>query len=45
MKPTFDVFDPRDGIPILTTRYEWVARLVSYLIGVDYGESGQGWVD
>ena len=28
----FEIFDPRNGLPIFATRYNWVAKLLCYFV-------------
>jgi len=32
----YEVFDPRTGRTLARTRYEWVARLLTWRNGLDY---------
>jgi len=40
----WEVFDPRVGTAVFTTRFEWVARLVARCRGLDFDRVGEGWV-
>ena len=39
----FEVFDYRDGTPLHTVRWEWLARLLSRRGFMEYARQGQGW--
>ena len=45
----YEVFDPRNGTPLWTTRYLWIARVTVWLfgklwpMGLDYAKEGAGW--
>ena len=41
----WEVFNARDGVPVFTTRWRTVARVVAMLLGreFDYAKSGEGW--
>jgi len=41
----WEVFDPKSGDPVITTRFKVVARILSWFINGDYNRQGQGWVD
>ena len=41
----WDVFDPKDGTPIHTTRLGWYAALLAWLYNCDYARTNEGWVD
>lgn len=41
----WDVFDPRDGVPMLTVRWRWMARLITWRSRcADYAPTGEGWL-
>ena len=40
----WEVFNPRQGDPVYTTRSRLVARLVSWCRGLDYAPHGVGWL-
>ena len=40
----WEVFDPRVETPVFRTRFEWVARVVACVLGLDWAQSGEGWV-
>ena len=40
----YDIFDPRDGVPVLTVRWRWMARLITRnRPSMDYARIGEGW--
>ena len=40
-----EVFDPKNGKPIIRVRWTFVARLIVKLFGwLDYAEENNGWV-
>jgi len=43
MSKPWEVFDPKHGHPIYTTRWEVVARILSWWHGLDYEREGVGW--
>jgi hypothetical protein len=45
MTTQWEVFQPANGKPIMVTRWESLARLVSWWIGGDYAPRGWGWID
>jgi hypothetical protein len=40
----FEVFDPRNGVPLFTTKYRVVAGVVAYVFGYDFALTGEGWL-
>ena len=40
----WELFDPRNGVPILTVPWEWLARLLTRRRGRDYARPGHGWM-
>jgi hypothetical protein len=40
----FEVFDPRDGLPVFTTRFQWLARLMACVLNLDWARAGEGYV-
>lgn len=42
----WEVFDYRDGIPIVAFRQEWRAKIYAHAMGrfFDYAKAGEGWV-
>lgn len=46
MSLMIEVFDSRNGNPIVRVRWQWVARIIIRLNGWwDYNQEGKGWVD
>ena len=41
----FEVFDPRDGVPLWTVRWKLVARFLAWFWGLDYARTGEGWCE
>jgi len=39
----WEVFDPKTGDAIITTRFKWVARWTAWFINGDYNTKGDGW--
>jgi len=39
----WEVFNPKDGVPVVVTRFEWAARFISWAKGLDYARQGEGW--
>ena len=39
----WEVFNPKDGYPVMITRFKWAARLVAWVKGIDYEKQGKGW--
>jgi hypothetical protein len=39
----WEVFNPKDGNPLVTTHFKWVARCVAWFINGDYNTKGDGW--
>ena len=39
-----EVFDPRDGVPLLTTKYRVVAQVVACVLDLDWAVVGEGWL-
>ncbi len=39
----YEVFDPKNGIPLYTTKYKVYASFLADWLGLDYAEVGQGW--
>ena len=39
----WEVFDPKDGIPVVVTRFKWVAKFIAWVDGLDYAPEGEGW--
>ncbi len=45
MTKGWEVFDPRDGVPVFATRFRFVARLICHFRRrLDYARRGDGWV-
>lgn len=42
-RPGWDVFDPRDGVPVLHRRTRRAARRDATRLGLDYAPAGYGW--
>ena len=46
----YEIFDPRDGVPIYRVPTQWLARLLCRFLNrrdrrvLDYGLPGEGWV-
>ena len=40
---SWEVFNPKDGKPLIVTRFEWVARCMAWFINGDYNTKGDGW--
>lgn len=40
----WEVFAPRDGVPVLITRFRVVARVVAWYRGLDFARVGEGWL-
>jgi hypothetical protein len=41
----WEVFNPKDGHPVVITRFKWAAKFVAWVKGLDYDEQGKGWND
>jgi hypothetical protein len=39
----WEVFDPKDGKPLITTGFKWVARCMAWFINGDYNTKDDGW--
>lgn len=39
----YEVFDPTDGVPLFSTRWRWLARLVAKVRHLDWAAAGEGW--
>ena len=42
---TWEVFNPKDGVPVLITRFKWAAKFLAWMKDLDYAKQGEGWVD
>ena len=42
---TWEVFNPKDGIPVVITRFKWAAKSLAWIMRLDYARQGEGWVD
>jgi hypothetical protein len=40
----WEVFDPVNGVPVWTTRWLVMARVVAWVRGLDWAKTGEGWV-
>jgi hypothetical protein len=41
---TYDVFDPMVGVPMYTTRYTCIARLLAWWYDLDWCTTNSGWL-
>lgn len=39
----YEVFDPTGGIPKYATRWQWIARILAKMTGMDWAREGEGW--
>ena len=39
----WEVFDPKDGVPVVVTRFKWAAKFIAWVDGRDYAPEGEGW--
>jgi hypothetical protein len=43
---SYEVFDPRNGWPLFTVRFAWLAKLIAHMSPVlDWGPAGDGWTN
>ena len=42
---TWEVFNPKDGIPVVITRFKWAAKSLAWIMRLDYARQGEGWTD
>ena len=38
----WEVFNPTDGVPVVTTRFKWAAKFIAWVDGLDYALEGEG---
>ena len=41
----WEVFTPKDGVPVVITRFKWAAKFIAWMEGLDYAKQGEGWVE
>jgi len=41
----WEVFNPKDGIPVVITRFKWAAKSLAWIMRLDYARKGEGWTD
>ena len=39
----WEVFDPKDGVPVVVSRFKWAAKFIAGGDGLDYAPEGEGW--
>ena len=39
----WEVFDPKDGVPVGVTRFKSAAKFIAWVDGLDYAPEGEGW--
>ena len=42
----WEVFNPKDGVPVMVTRFKWAAMFIAWMEGpFDYARQGEGWTE
>ena len=41
----WEVFNPKDGVPVVITRFKGAAKFIAWMEGLDYAKQGEGWVE
>ena len=44
MTAKWEVFDPKNGEPVLRVRWAWLACVIAWITGDDYAREGDGWI-
>lgn len=39
----YEVFNPTDGVPRYRMKWQWVAKIVAKIKGMDWAREGEGW--